>query len=81
MDIKNIKLPEFFLPENKEAAIFGTKELGTKYFEEINKKYGNEKVCFFIDSNSTEEFLYEKKVIRPAELARSEERRVGKECS
>lgn len=69
MDIKNIKLPEIILPEkNKDVAIFGTKELGIKYFEEINKKYGSEKVCFFIDSNTTETLFFGKKIIKPVEL-------------
>ncbi len=72
MDIKNIKLPEIVLPDNKEVAIFGTKELGSKYFEQIEKKYGNKKICFFIDSNNTEKFFHQKKVIRPVELAEDE---------
>lgn len=72
MDIKNTKLPEIFLPENKKVAIFGTKELGIRYFEEIEKKYGNEKVCFFIDSNNTKKFLCQKKIIKPSDLEEDE---------
>ena len=69
MDIKDIELPEIILPEDKEVAIFGTKELGIKYYEEIEEKYGSEKICFFIDSNNTEKSFYGKKVVKPVELA------------
>ncbi len=69
MDIKDIELPEIILPEDKEVAIFGTKELGIKYYEEIEEKYGSEKICFFIDSNNTEKSFCGKKVVKPVELA------------
>lgn len=69
MDIKDIILPDIILPEDKKVAIFGTKELGIKYFKEIEKKYGNEKICFFIDSNNIEKSFCGKKIVKPEILA------------
>lgn len=74
MDIKNVEVPEIILSDNKQVAIFGTKELGIKYFEKIEKKYGNEKVCFFIDSNSEEPFFCGKKIINPISLEKDKDK-------